>query len=47
MSKKIGFVTLGIFGVVHILGASIFLGFFKGIIDKKIREVNFNFDLTF
>jgi hypothetical protein len=40
MPKQVGFVTLGIFGAVYILGSSIVLGLFEGIIDEKIREVN-------
>jgi hypothetical protein len=40
MSKQVGYVILGVCGFICILGASIFLGLFDGIIDKKIREVN-------
>jgi uncharacterized membrane protein YuzA (DUF378 family) len=40
MSKQVGYVILGVCGVICILGASIFLGLFDGIIDKAIKEVN-------
>jgi hypothetical protein len=39
MSKQVGYVILGVCGVIFILGASIFLGLFDRIIDKKIEEV--------
>jgi hypothetical protein len=41
MSKKIGFVILVVFGVLEIVGVSIFLGLFDRIADKKIKEIHF------
>jgi hypothetical protein len=41
MSKQIGFVILGVFGVVEIVGVSIFFSLFDRIVDKKIKEVHF------
>ncbi len=41
MSKQIGFVILGVFGVLGIVGVSIFLSLFDRIVNKKIKEVHF------
>jgi hypothetical protein len=38
MSKQIGFIILGVFGVLEIVGVSIFSGLFDRIVDRDAKS---------